>query len=138
MSKSHDHSHEHAHNHGEHDDDHDEHGVERTTCSTPGVTVFALGLVAGTFSALVCKMAYETESVGIDGHPKFFAKPIMMLFLMFFGMAPAYLIWMVQQYLRDPKDREVVPARTMLVLVIPCLCDLFCTLLLLVAQLYVC
>jgi len=143
MSKNYDHAHDHGHGHGHGDshggdhDDHEDDGVERTTCSSAGATVFAFGLVAGTFSALVCKMAYETESTGLDGHPKFFAKPIMMLLLMFFGMAPAYLIWMVQQYLREPKDREVVPMRTMVVLIIPCLCDLFCTLLLLVAQLYV-
>ncbi len=111
--------------------------VEKTTCNTPGATVFGLGLVAGTFSALVCKMAYNTESQGLDGETKFFAKPIMMLLLMFLAMAPAYLFWMIQQAFLDPKDRDVVPMKTMIVLIIPCMCDLFCTLLLLIAQLYV-
>ena len=47
---------------------------------------FVFGLFTGTFSALVCKMAYDTKSIGLDGSPKAFAKPIMMLLLMFTGM----------------------------------------------------
>ena len=31
-------------------------------------------------------MAYDTKSIGLDGSPKAFAKPIMMLLLMFTGM----------------------------------------------------
>lgn len=39
--------------------------------------------------------------------------------------------------MREPKDRETVSMHTMTILVIPSLCDLLCTLLLLVAQLYI-
>ena len=52
-------------------------------CSNGGIIVFVLGLVSGTFSALLCKMAYDSRSIGIDGQEKLFAKPIMMLLLMF-------------------------------------------------------
>jgi hypothetical protein len=52
-------------------------------CSTAGIAVFVIGLVTGTFSALLCKMAYDSKSIGIDGQEKLFAKPIMMLLLMF-------------------------------------------------------
>jgi hypothetical protein len=38
---------------------------ENTTCSTGGIVVFAIGLISGTFSALVCKMAYDSTSIGI-------------------------------------------------------------------------
>lgn len=61
------------------------HHVENTKCSTAGFVVFILGLVSGTFSALSCKFAYDTVSIGIDGVEKPFSKPIMMLFLMFLG-----------------------------------------------------
>lgn len=83
-------------------------------------------------------MAYDTVSEGIDGHEKVFAKPIMMLLLMFSGMSPAILFWLIQQYFfTKPEDRETVKLRTLLILIVPCLCDLICTLLLLVAQLYI-
>ena len=59
---------------------HDEGDVK---CSTGGIVVFVLGLVSGTFSPLLCKMAYDSRSIGIDGQEKLFAKPIMMLLLMF-------------------------------------------------------
>jgi hypothetical protein len=58
---------------------------EPTGCSTGGIVTFGLGLVAGTFSAVVCKMLYDTPSVGLDGTEKAFSKPIMMLLLMFGG-----------------------------------------------------
>lgn len=106
-------------------------------CSTAGFVTFVLGLIAGTFSALLCKMAYDTESVGIDGEMKPFAKPIMMLFLMFSGMVPAVIFWVISQLFTPPAKRDVVSYKTMLVLIIPSICDLLCTLLLLVAQLYI-
>lgn len=81
-------------------------------------------------------MAYDTTSYGLDGHEKSFAKPIMMLLLMFGGMAPAMLFWYIQQFFLDIKERDVVPWKTIAILVIPCLCDLLCTLLLLAAQVY--
>ena len=95
-------------------------------------------MVAGTFSAVFCKMLYETESVGLDGVTvKPFAKPIMMLLLMFSAMVPAIFMWMGQQAFLEKKDRDELSWRTMTVLMIPSLCDLLCTLLLLVAQLYI-
>jgi len=59
---------------------HDEGNVK---CSSSGIIVFVLGLVSGTFSALLCKMAYDSKSIGLDNREKLFAKPIMMLLLMF-------------------------------------------------------
>ena len=59
---------------------HDEGNVK---CSSSGIIVFVLGLVSGTFSALLCKMAYDSKSIGLDNQEKLFAKPIMMLLLMF-------------------------------------------------------
>jgi drug/metabolite transporter (DMT)-like permease len=111
--------------------------VERTGCSTEGAVTFSVGLVTGTFSAIFCKMAYDSSSVGLDGHLKPFAKPIAMLLLMFSGMVPAIFFWAIQQAFRAPKDRDVVTRKTMILLLIPCLCDLLCTLLLLIAQLYI-
>ena len=58
---------------------------EPTGCTTGGVVTFSFGLVAGTFSVVVCKMLYDTPSVGLDGIEKPFSKPIMMLLLMFSG-----------------------------------------------------
>ena len=99
---------------------------------------FSLGLVAGTFSALTCKMAYDTSAVGLNGEDKLFAKPIMMLLLMFAAMVPAIFFWLFQQYFIVAKeDRDVVSYRTMAILIVPSVCDLLCTLLLLVAQLYI-
>jgi hypothetical protein len=37
---------------------------EPTGCNFGGVVTFGVGLVAGTFSAVVCKMLYETSSEG--------------------------------------------------------------------------
>lgn len=68
---------------------------------------------------------------------KLFAKPIMMLLLMFTGMVPAILFWKIQQYFTAPAQRDVVPTKTLMVLIVPCVCDLLCTLLLLIAQLYI-
>ena len=82
-------------------------------------------------------MAYDTSSYGINGETKPFAKPIMMLLLMFTGMCPAILIWIIQQMFTREADRDVISFKTMAVLVIPSICDLLCTLLLLVAQLYI-
>ena len=59
-------------------------------CSSGGIIVFVLGLVSGTFSALLCKMAYDSRSIGIDGQEKLFAKPIMMLLLMFAAVCIIY------------------------------------------------
>lgn len=110
---------------------------ENTKCSTAAVITFSLGLVAGTFSAVFCKGAYETTVEMEDGSTKPFAKPIMMLLLMFGGMVPAIFFWMLQQAFVDPKDREHITWNNMVVLIIPCVCDLLCTLLLLIAQLYI-
>jgi drug/metabolite transporter (DMT)-like permease len=67
-----------------------------------------------------------------------FAKPIVMLLLMFCSMSPSMLFWFIQQrFLIKPEDRDVVPMKTLIILIIPCICDLMCTLLLLVAQLYI-
>lgn len=120
------------------DDEEDVHHEENKGCSTEGLVVFVLGLISGTFSALLCKMAYDTKSAGLDGIEKPFTKPIMMLTLMFVGMVPAMLFWWVQQHLLVAVDkREHVSWKTIGVLVVPSLCDLMCTLLLLVAQLYI-
>jgi drug/metabolite transporter (DMT)-like permease len=113
------------------------HHEDNNGCSTAGLVTFMLGLVSGTFSALLCKMAYDTESVGVTGESKAFAKPIMMLTLMFAGMSPALFFWFVQQQFTAPEKRDVVSYRTIGILIIPSLCDLMCTLLLLVAQLYI-
>mmetsp|Transcript_121409 Transcript_121409/g.238537 ORF Transcript_121409/g.238537 Transcript_121409/m.238537 type:complete len:433 (+) Transcript_121409:110-1408(+) len=113
------------------------HDEENKTCTNAGMITFILGLVAGTFSALICKMAYDTKSVGLDGEEKAFAKPIMMLTLMFAGMSPALLFWWLHQRTLPPEERDVIPMKTVAILVVPSLCDLFCTLLLLVAQLYI-
>ena len=111
---------------------------EPTGCSTGGIVTFCVGLVAGTFSALICKGAYDTSSYGTDGITKPFAKPIMMLLLMFSGMIPAIFFWYIQQYLfTEKKNRDIVEWKTLMILIVPCLCDLMCTLLLLVAQLYI-
>lgn len=111
--------------------------VETSKCSTGGYVTFILGLVSGTFSALLCKMAYETESIGLDGEPKLFVKPIMMLLLMFSAMVPAIFFWLIQQACTSPEKRETVSVNTMIILIVPCLCDLICTLLLLTAQVYI-
>jgi len=48
------------------------------------------------------------------------------------------LFWYIQQrFFTQPEDRDVVPTKTLMILIIPCICDLMCTLLLLVAQLYI-
>ena len=57
---------------------------------------------------------------------------------MFSGMVPAMLFWYIQQYfLIEKKNRDVVEWKTLMILIVPCICDLLCTLLLLVAQLYI-
>ena len=60
-----------------------------------------------------------------------------MLLLMFAGMVPAGIFWLIQQWCTPPEKRDVVSYSTMAVLIIPSICDLLCTLLLLVAQLYI-
>ncbi len=110
---------------------------ETTTCSNVGMITFIVGLVSGTFSALLCKMSYDTSSVGLDGQTKLFAKPIMMLLLMFTAMVPSIFFWMIQQSFLKKEDRDVVSIQTMGILIIPSVCDLLCTTLLLVAQLYI-
>ncbi len=53
-------------------------------------------------------------------------------------MVPAYFIWLIQQFIfTKPEDRDKVNAKTYVSLIIPSVCDLLCTLLLLVAQLYI-
>lgn len=113
-----------------HEDDDDIN--EPTSCSFGGIVTFSIGLVAGTFSALLCKAAYDTRSEGEQ-----FAKPVMMLLLMFLGMSPAALFYLLQQLSLPATRRDSVSAHTVLVLIVPCVCDLLCTLLLLVAQLYI-
>lgn len=113
------------------------HHHEEVQCSFAGTVTFVLGLVAGTFSALSCKIAYDTTSFGLDGTEKAFSKPIMMLLLMFAGMVPAIFFWIFQQMRLPKEERDHVSFGTLAVLVVPSLCDLLCTLLLLVAQLYI-
>mmetsp|Transcript_2960 Transcript_2960/g.3101 ORF Transcript_2960/g.3101 Transcript_2960/m.3101 type:complete len:432 (+) Transcript_2960:153-1448(+) len=110
---------------------------EPTGCNFGGVITFGVGLVAGTFSAVVCKMLYETSSTGLDGTSKLFGKPIMVLLLMFMSMVPAIFFYMAQQAFLEKKNRDVISSKTLIVLMIPSICDLLCTLLLLVAQLYI-
>lgn len=83
-------------------------------------------------------MAYDTKSIGIStDEVKPFTKPIMMLTLMFFGMVPAIFFWCIQQYFTAPEKKDKVPFKTFVILIIPSVCDLLCTLLLLIAQLYI-
>jgi len=83
-------------------------------------------------------MAYDTKSIGIStDEVKPFTKPIMMLTLMFFGMVPAIFFWGIQQYFTVPEKKDKVPFKTFVILIIPSVCDLLCTLLLLIAQLYI-
>ena len=110
---------------------------EPTGCNFGGIVTFGVGLVAGTFSAVVCKCLYETSSTGLDGSEKLFGKPIMVLLLMFASMVPAIFFYMIQQSFLDKKDRDVISNKTLFILMIPSICDLLCTLLLLVAQLYI-
>mmetsp|Transcript_2240 Transcript_2240/g.2334 ORF Transcript_2240/g.2334 Transcript_2240/m.2334 type:complete len:422 (-) Transcript_2240:142-1407(-) len=113
------------------------HGEENAKCSTAGMVVFILGLIGGTFSAIFCKMSFESSSEGISGETKQFSKPISVLFIMFCGMIPAYFMWLIQQKFRQPHERETLSLRIMMLLIVPCICDLLCTLLLLVAQLFI-
>jgi drug/metabolite transporter (DMT)-like permease len=117
--------------------DHDNKHEENAKCSPFGVTTFVLGLVSGTFSAVTCKIAYDTTSVGIDGHEKAFSKPILMLLLMFAAMTPALAFWKIQQSQIPEHERDKLEPGSLTILVIPSVCDLLCTLLLLVAQLYI-
>jgi drug/metabolite transporter (DMT)-like permease len=126
-----------ANRNDEHDDHEEEQHEESAECNFYGFMVFVLGLISGTFSALTCKMAYDTMSIGVDGTEKAFAKPIMMLLLMFAAMVPAIFFWAIQQFFLPKEDRDVLNYKTLAVLVVPSLCDLLCTLLLLVAQLYI-
>ena len=52
-------------------------------------------------------------------------------------MAPAGLLYLLQQAFIRKEDRETVSTNTLVILIVPSLCDLLCTLLLLVAQLYI-
>jgi hypothetical protein len=109
-----------------------EYHQEKSGCTRIGFIFFVLALGSGTMSALSCKVAYDTSSTGIDGQLKAFAKPIMMLLLMFLGMMPSVLLWLTL-----PKEsRGTISYKSMALLAIPSFCDLLCTLLLLVAQLY--
>ena len=95
------------------------------------------GLISGTLSAVLAKVAYDTSSTTLDGQVELFQRPICLLTLMFLGMVPGGLVWLVQQSMIPEEKRDVVSTNTLLVLIIPCLCDLFCTLLLLIAQIYI-
>lgn len=110
---------------------------EEKACSTAGVAVFAIGLVSGTLSAVLAKVAYDTPASTLENKVQLFQKPVCLLLLMFLGMCPAGVLWLVQQAYLPPEKREKVSSNTLLVLIIPCVCDLFCTLLLLVAQVYI-
>ena len=110
---------------------------EEKPCSLAGVAVFAIGLVSGTLSAVLAKVAYDTPADTLQGDVQLFQKPICLLLLMFLGMCPAGVLWLVQQAYLPPEKQERVSSSTLLVLIIPCVCDLFCTLLLLVAQVYI-
>ena len=52
-------------------------------------------------------------------------------------MVPAIFIWGIQQLTKPAAEREIITWNNMLLLLVPCLCDLLCTLLLLLAQLYI-
>lgn len=52
--------------------------------------------------------AYDTSAIGINGDAKNFAKPIMMLLLMFSAMVPAIIFWLIQQFLSKKEDRVTV------------------------------
>jgi drug/metabolite transporter (DMT)-like permease len=110
---------------------------ENARCNPFGVMTFLMGLVSGTFSAVICKIAYDTKSVGIDDVEKDFSKPIFMVLLMFAAMTPALLFWKIQQYLLPENQRDKLEPGSLLILIIPCVCDLLCTMLLLVAQVYI-
>jgi drug/metabolite transporter (DMT)-like permease len=111
--------------------------ADKKTCGLSSTITFLGGLMAGTLSAVSCKFAYSIESQGIDGESKLFEKPIFMLLVMFMAMIPAGMIWLVQQSLRPVYERDNVPTSTYVALIIPSICDLLCTLLLLEAQLYI-
>jgi len=111
--------------------------TESTKCSFAGALTFILGLIGGTFSAVCCKMSFESEAIGLDGEMKSFEKPIAIVFLMFAAMCPAFFIWLIQQAFKKPSEREVITWKMFLLLVVPCVCDLLCTLLLVVAQLFI-
>jgi drug/metabolite transporter (DMT)-like permease len=104
---------------------------EKTGCNQTGFIFFLTALASGTLSALSCKIAYETKSFGLDSE-ELFAKPIMMLLLMFCGMIPAIFVWLSL----PPEHRGQITYQSMALLAIPSFCDLLCTLLLLIAQLY--
>ena len=115
----------------------DEEIFEEKPCSVAGVLVFMVGLVSGTLSAVLAKVAYDTKAKTLHGELELFQKPICLLFLMFLGMCPAGVLWLVQQAHLPPEKQDKVSRSTLLVLIIPCVCDLFCTLLLLIAQVYI-
>ena len=110
---------------------------EEKACSPAGIAVFVIGLVSGTLSAVLAKVAYDTPANTLEGDVQLFQKPICLLFLMFLGMCPAGVLWLIQQAYLPPEKQEKVSSSTLLVLIIPCVCDLFCTLLLLIAQVYI-
>lgn len=117
--------------------DEEHHREENAKCSLFGVVTFLVGLVSGTFSAVICKIAYETRSIGLDGEEKAFSKPILMLFLMFAAMTPALLFWKIQQLQLPDDKKDKLDFGSLAILVIPSVCDLLCTLLLLIAQVYI-
>jgi len=69
---------------------------------------------------------YETQSVGVNGKPANFEKPIFLAFIMFAGMffsLPGYFIY--QQCLSKKDRAPTIPLRVYFLLVIPSCFDLF-------------
>ncbi len=61
------------------------------------------------FLYLYALLTIFSRSIGLDGTEKAFAKPIMMLLLMFLGMCPAAIFYVIQKYyFTNPEDRKDV------------------------------
>jgi drug/metabolite transporter (DMT)-like permease len=60
----------------------------------------------------------------------------MMVLLMFSAMVPAIFVHFISESFLRPEQRTKLDTRTMINLIVPCVCDLTCTLFLLVAQVY--
>jgi hypothetical protein len=111
---------------------------EAFTCNT--CLPFTIAAIAGTFSAISCKVIYNTESISIEGKSKAFVKPVMLSFIMFIGMMPSLLLW---KYLPNcystssASNRDSISRQQAFLLILPSACDLISTLLLLVAQIHI-
>jgi len=95
-------------------------------CSPKSAASFIAGVVMGTVNTLVMKVMYETESIGVNGRPDHFEKPIFLAFIMFAGMLfslPGYFLY---QLSLPKKDRSpAIPFRVYCLLAIPSCFDLF-------------